>query len=651
MPDGPILIVDDDEVLGQILSRVLTQQGYPVERAGDAAQALVQADRQAPRLALLDLCLPDQDGIDLANRLRQRVPGLPLILMTAYPLSLREHPERVQGFAKVLTKPLNLQELRQAVAAALDGNGAGAVATEAVPAVPVSPAPASSTELAAERAPGEPGPAPAYPLIPAPRRRPWLVWAGLAAAAVLLAVVGVFVYPRFTAHAAPPVVEDRKPDASLVPGHEKEDVIRVPVDVVEKLGIRVATAKEPGTPQPLVLPGSLALDNSALAIIHSRFAGEVVELGEVETENERGSTERRPVRFGDFVKGPRYDRKGNLLEPGQLLAVVWSKDLGEKKSELVDALSQMHTDKEQLDKYEKLFEQGAIPEVTLRQARRAYEADLNAANRAERTLRVWRVPEDEIQAVRDEAERIRQRGGKRDKEKERNWARVEVRSPVNGVVVEENLHVGNIVDTTTDLFKVANVDHMTVWAHVYEEQLPALLALRPAQRRWTIRVEADPKLRLPEGTFRKPSYVLDPNQHTALVMGEVPNPGDVLRAGQFITATVKLPPPEGVVSVPIAAVVEDGQTSTVFVEEGRGNYEPPEETKGPERWKYYALRRVAVGRRLENVAYIHDTVTAEQERRGMKPLHVGERVITQGSVLLKSELEDLETSPEAAGGK
>jgi cobalt-zinc-cadmium efflux system membrane fusion protein len=647
MTDGPILIVDDDEVLGQILSRVLTQQGYPVERAADAAQALVQADRQPPRLALLDLCLPDQDGIDLANQLKQRVPGLPLILMTAYPLSLREHPERVQGFAKVLTKPLNLQELRQAVAAAL--NGHAAPAAEAAAVAPAAPAPAPPAERPAAGT-SEDSASATYPLVPARPRRRWAVWAGLAAAAVLLALAGLLVYPHFTAQAAPPVVQEQKPDASLVPGHEKEDVIRVPVDVVEKLGIRTARAEEPSKPRPLVLPGSLALDNNALATVHSRFAGEVVELGEIETENDRGSTVRRPIRFGDFVKGPRSDGKGNLIEPGQLLAVVWSKDLGEKKSELADALSQLRTDKDQLDKYEKLYEQGAIPEVTLRQQRRAVEAGLNAVNKAERTLRTWRLPDEEIQAVKDEAERIRQRGGKRDKEKEKSWARVEVRAPLDGVIVEQNVHVGNIVDTTTDLFKVANVEHMTVWAHVYEEQLPALLALRPAQRRWTIRVEADPKLRLPEGTFRKPSYVLDPNQHTALVMGEVPNPGDVLRAGQFVTATVKLPPPDGVVSVPIAALVEDGQTSTVLVEEGRGKYESREETKGPEKWKYYALRRVAVDRRLEDAAYLRDAVSKDQERRGIRPVVLGERVVTQGSVLLKSELEDLQTSPPGNNG-
>src|SRR5262249_6965143 len=119
MSDATILIVDDDEVLGQILTRVLSQQGYRVERATEAAQALRLVRDHPPQLGLLDLCLPDQDGTELARKLRGQVPNLPLILMTAYPLSLRDQPERTEGFDRVLTKPLNLQELRHAVDAAL----------------------------------------------------------------------------------------------------------------------------------------------------------------------------------------------------------------------------------------------------------------------------------------------------------------------------------------------------------------------------------------------------------------------------------------------------------------------------------------------------------------------------------------------------
>src|SRR5262249_46490561 len=112
---GSILVVDDDEVLGRVLSRVLADDHHDVWRAGSARQARSLANQHQPRLALLDLCLPDQDGIELARQLRAEHPDLGLILMTAYPLRLREQPELAATFARILTKPLDLTELREAV--------------------------------------------------------------------------------------------------------------------------------------------------------------------------------------------------------------------------------------------------------------------------------------------------------------------------------------------------------------------------------------------------------------------------------------------------------------------------------------------------------------------------------------------------------
>ena len=114
-----ILVVDDDEVVGRVLSRVLTQQGHLVWQAQTARQAVSRAREHSPRLALLDLCLPDGNGLELARQLRQEHPDLVLILMTAYPLRLREHPELIGAFCRVLMKPLDLADLRRAIESSL----------------------------------------------------------------------------------------------------------------------------------------------------------------------------------------------------------------------------------------------------------------------------------------------------------------------------------------------------------------------------------------------------------------------------------------------------------------------------------------------------------------------------------------------------
>jgi cobalt-zinc-cadmium efflux system membrane fusion protein len=635
MSAATILIVDDDEVLGQILTRVLTQQGYQVERATDAAQAVQLAREHPPQLGLLDLSLPDQDAVELGRKLRGQAPGLPLILMTAYPLSLRDQPERIEGFARVLTKPLNLQELRRAVDAAL-GNGAGAAAGTGEAPGPVAREPEASPQPeaagpAAERETGSRTPRPRPPA-----RRRWLAWVAAAVAAVVLLAVGAAVGSRFLGQSqGGPAEEGERPAAGgvkLVEG--SRDILLVPADVARALGLQTAVARQATEAQPLELSGSLNLDPSRLVRVHARFGGEVVEIGKVE----EGS--------GAFATAPRDIRFGDKLKKDQLLCVVWSKELGVQKSDLVDALSQLRTDQETLDRYEKLYKEGAIPEGQLRQQRRAVESGLNAVSRAERTLRVWRVPEDEIQAVRDEAEKIRQRGGKRDPEKERNWARVEVRAPFAGLVVEMNVSFGDIVDTSTDLFKVANMDVLTVWAHAYEEDLPALRALPKDERRWTVRITSDPTAPPVPGTIDNIGRIVDPNQHTALVTGRIQNPGDELRAGQFVTATVELPPPPQVVAVPIGALVEDGEQSVVFAR--------PDPKKDE-----YRMRQVLVVQRRRDVAYVRwmrpDWVLLTGWAPPAAPLNpaVGtlsdlplvERevtVVTSGALLLKSALDDLQ---------
>jgi DNA-binding response OmpR family regulator len=117
--DQTILVVEDDDVLRQILGRVLRQQGYIVRFATTVAQALERAGESDLHLVLLDLCLPDGNGADLARDLKIRNAHLPLLLMTAYPLRLRDDATGAALFECVLTKPLHLQELRRAVRAAL----------------------------------------------------------------------------------------------------------------------------------------------------------------------------------------------------------------------------------------------------------------------------------------------------------------------------------------------------------------------------------------------------------------------------------------------------------------------------------------------------------------------------------------------------
>lgn len=394
------------------------------------------------------------------------------------------------------------------------------------------------------------------------------------------------------------------------------DSICLPPDVARKLGIRTAPAEKATQGRSLVLAGSLALESNRLARVHTRFAGEVVELG-MAPDPKSGIYRTAPP-------AKRQVQLGDKVQKNQLMAVVWSKDLGEKKSELVDALSQLRLDEQRLEKLEEGFQRQAIPEASVRQARRDVEADLIAVARAERTLRVWRLAEAEITAVKEEADRIRSRQGKRNQDKEKDWARVEVRAPFDGVVLERNVALGDVVDTATDLFKIGDLSKLCVWAHAYENHLPDLVNL-PKPIPWTIRLKADPNAAPLPGSVDMIGSIVDPTQHTAVLRGHVDNAEEKLRAGQFVTATVDLPPLPDEIVLPIAALVEDGQQSVVMVQSS------PSESK-------YARRAVKVLRRGQDSAFVSGKYRPDDARSGLQP---GDQVVTTGALALKAKLDEL----------
>lgn len=404
------------------------------------------------------------------------------------------------------------------------------------------------------------------------------------------------------------------------------DTLRLPAAVAESLGVRSVAAREVTRGQTLELSGSLSPDTDRLVPVRSRFAGEVIQVVEVEDPNPLTIPSHRPVTTGDQV------------EENQLLAVVWSKDLGEKKSELVDALSQLRLDQDTLKRLKEASASGAIPEQSIREAERSVAADRIAASKAELTLRSWRLTEAEIEAIYKDADKVVQRVRKgqkaHDKGQEEQWARVEVRAPFSGTILEKNFARGAVIDTTTNLFMLGDLSHINVFAYAHEGDLPALQDL-PRPIPWAIRLENDPRAEPLRGVVSEIRPLLDPTMHTALVRGQVNNPKGRLLAGQFVTAVIQLPAPKSEVEVPTTALVEDGHESVVFVQP---------DLKEP----LYVLRHVAVVRRTREKVYLRSRPQSGTKGDEARILRPGEWVVTAGALELRQTLKDLQEAARAA---
>jgi CheY-like chemotaxis protein len=112
-----VLVVDDDPILRNLVSEILTQEDYDVEVVSDGAQALEAVDRNPPAVMLLDMRMPVLDGWTVAQRLREHGYRVPTVVMTGVE-DARECCAEVQADA-YLGKPFVLDDLLSAVAQAL----------------------------------------------------------------------------------------------------------------------------------------------------------------------------------------------------------------------------------------------------------------------------------------------------------------------------------------------------------------------------------------------------------------------------------------------------------------------------------------------------------------------------------------------------
>jgi membrane fusion protein, heavy metal efflux system len=642
-----ILVVEDDAVLGEVLGRILTQDGHVVRHALDASEATELLKEWTPRLILLDACLRNGSGLRLAEELRARFAGLPIILLTAYPASESDFPGWATG--RLLSKSINLPDLRRIVATALAARGPHEASAANPPEVsPAQLAPPSPARVRPERSVKE----------SSMRLFQSKVLKAAALLIVVLAVVGLAAakgaipLPGATDPEKATAVDATSSMAAVKLVDGQPHTLFVPEDVRVALGIHkggvdlVAVAHKPTWMRPLVMPGSTMLDPTRIMRIRALFAPspsspKVIEIGQIKDD---------PGMTGTGQTVMRELRSGDRVTKGDLLAAFYSVDVGNKKNDLIDATLQSKLDNQILNAA--MAKSESVPSVYLWQYVKNVQGDISLIDRATNTLRTWGISEEDIQAVRDEAEKIkpedvRKRLKQHTKADFDRWARVEIKATDDGIILERNvsLHEG-VVDNTVNLFQIARLEpggfgpRLMVTANCPEDDLPLLDALPANQRRWTVTTVGSGPI---TGFIDDISLLIDPNQHTAVVKGHLDNKEGRIRGTQFASAMVELPPPKDVVEVPTNAVIDDGQQSIIFVQTDAAN-------------QHYMMRRVELTNRFDKTVFVRskpfakgEDCTPEEIELGMlpkQPLLPGERVLQSGVGELKTALVDRESQPQ-----
>jgi cobalt-zinc-cadmium efflux system membrane fusion protein len=285
-------------------------------------------------------------------------------------------------------------------------------------------------------------------------------------------------------------------------------------------------------------------------------------------------------------------RPGDWVKTGQELVTLQSEAVGEAKSDYFKALADFELAKGSYEREKRLFDRGAGAGKNLQAAeaeRKVAEASLNAA---EKKLHVLGFTEAQVKATAETHEIN---------------ATITLFAPLAGRIVDNNVALGAMVDQTTEIMTVLDPGVLIVDADIYERDIAAV---RKGQE-VDVTVPAYPDLVF-KGRVLYIGDMIKEETRTVTVRTEVVNEDYRLKPGMFASLTVLLDRQARALTVPLEAVLDDGDRKIVFVAR-EGGFRP---------------RAVVTGAKMNGSIEI------------VSGLADGERVVTRGNYQLKSKLYD-----------
>ncbi len=119
MPNGHIIVADDDAAIRTVLNQALSRAGYEVRSTGNAATLWRWVAQGEGDLVITDVVMPDENAFDLLPRIKRVRPDLPIIVMSAQNTFMTAIRASERGAYEYLPKPFDLKELTAIVGRAL----------------------------------------------------------------------------------------------------------------------------------------------------------------------------------------------------------------------------------------------------------------------------------------------------------------------------------------------------------------------------------------------------------------------------------------------------------------------------------------------------------------------------------------------------
>ncbi len=369
------------------------------------------------------------------------------------------------------------------------------------------------------------------------------------------------------------------------------------------------TKSMPGMPG-MAMPGAAAPSSAAKAdeAVEVSLTPEAMTRTGIKVDTVRAATATEGVGVPGTVASNAYrDTKVNALvggvvrqvmvelgahvRRGEPLAVIFSSDLADAQMKYLSMRATFEADHQKLVRTEKLVALGAasrqeLEEVTAMHA--GHETELAAARQR---LLLLGLETSQVDSLTDASHVV---------------SEVTVPVPANGRVIARSVNPGQVVSPGQELFVVTDLSTVWVIGDLYEKDFPI------------VRVGSNAVITVPAGsrTLRgRVAYIdprVDPTTRTAKVRVEVPNSGENLRLGMFVTLSFETGSNQRIAVVPQAAVQAVGERTVVYM--------PVEGEEGK-----FTERLVKLGPSRGDLVQVVE---------GLRP---GEKVVTNGSFFLRSE--------------
>lgn len=290
---------------------------------------------------------------------------------------------------------------------------------------------------------------------------------------------------------------------------------------------------------------------------------------------------------------------GDKVEKGDVLAVIHSADLGQAKAVFLEVQAKRELAEATFKREKELYEKKISSEADYLNSLNELKAAEASYAAIDKRLRLFGLETEQIAGIKDEKENG-------------DFANLILRAPQAGTIIAQNISAGKIVETTENLYTIADLSNLWVWCDVYEKDLAVLHEqfsnYKSLQAVVSVKAFESSKF---DGVVDLVGNLMDEHTRTVKMRVQVKNPGNKLRPGLFTNVEVMIPLQGRMVVVPRNAVMSDAEKNFVF-----------------QYWRedLWARRDVTLGAIYGDSAEI------------LSGIPKGSKIVTGGAFMLKSDI-------------